>query len=84
MTGRANPAEVNAAAVAMQKQLRGFNARQKTKDLLQGNEAAAGSDGFIKVCVRVRPFNEREIEMGCECIVEMPAEPKQHARHLVI
>ena len=28
----------------------------------------------IMVCVRCRPFNAREVELGCECIVQMPFE----------
>ncbi|EDV36605.2 uncharacterized protein Dana_GF11865, isoform F [Drosophila ananassae] len=34
-------------------------------------EASAMSSDKIKVAVRVRPFNRREIELGTKCIVEM-------------
>ena len=39
----------------------------------------AESMDAIMVCVRVRPFNARETEMGCECIIEMPG-----GRHVVL
>ncbi len=44
----------------------------------RGSSADAPMDA-IMVCVRVRPFNEREIEMGCENIISMPG-----GRHVVI
>lgn len=54
---------------------------------MSGRKTQTGEEGIsslenmdaIMCCVRVRPFNEREIDMGCENIIEMPG-----GRHVVI
>ena len=43
----------------------------RTSSATKGGAAAMGSTARVQVAVRVRPFNERELRSGMQCVVSM-------------